>query len=428
MCARLAVLLLSLVFAFPAHAQTIALGRSAVALNGPWKFHTGDNPRWSQTAFDDSRWTDVDLTPKAGAHDSDVGLTGYVPGWSTRGYPGYHGYAWYRMRVTVAGARELALTGPPMVDSAYQVYANGQLLGGDGDFSRSPPVVHSIQPRLFHLPAGQKFIIAIRVWMPPRGLVFGADYGGIHIAPMLGSVAGVEDEFRRQWLQTFEGYLVDAAEGLLFLLLAAMTFALRPFSPQDRAYVWLAAALCTAAILRGNQEVYFWGQSESDAQFILLHVLFEPLALAAWLVAWRSWFGLPMRMLSQAITLLTLAYVLAFATHLPVFHAMVSPAALSASHWVASAIRLAFLVLYGWSLWQGISRDRFAVIAMVLIMVGLFSQELSALGVPGIWFPWGVGVSLSEYANAVFDIVLSVVLLRRLYQFLPGKLPAVTMP
>src|SRR5579872_1283872 len=56
----------------------ISLGNAAVALDGPWKFHVGDNARWSAPDFDDSAWELVDLTPPAGAHDDDVGLTGYV--------------------------------------------------------------------------------------------------------------------------------------------------------------------------------------------------------------------------------------------------------------------------------------------------------------------------------------------------------------
>jgi hypothetical protein len=71
----------------------ITLGRSDVALNGPWRFHTGDDARWKLQSFLDENWETVDLTPRAGAHDADVGLTNYVPGWSVRGHAGYKGCA-----------------------------------------------------------------------------------------------------------------------------------------------------------------------------------------------------------------------------------------------------------------------------------------------------------------------------------------------
>jgi len=31
-----------------------------IDLNIPWKFHTGDDPEWAVTAFDDSRWEQID--------------------------------------------------------------------------------------------------------------------------------------------------------------------------------------------------------------------------------------------------------------------------------------------------------------------------------------------------------------------------------
>src|SRR5262245_45195075 len=99
----------------------ITLGQSVVKLNGPWKFHTGDDATWADPNFDDSTWESLDLTPPPGAHDDDVGLSGYVPGWGARGHRGYSGYAWYRLRVAVAAPanQALALAGPPAVDSAY---------------------------------------------------------------------------------------------------------------------------------------------------------------------------------------------------------------------------------------------------------------------------------------------------------------------
>jgi hypothetical protein len=63
--------------------------QTIITLNGPWRFHTGDDPRWADPAFDDSRWEVVDLTPRPGARDPDTGFPGYVPGWTTRGHPGY---------------------------------------------------------------------------------------------------------------------------------------------------------------------------------------------------------------------------------------------------------------------------------------------------------------------------------------------------
>ncbi|WP_146171605.1 hypothetical protein [Luteibacter sp. OK325] len=121
----------------PAPSSHIVLGHSTVPLNGPWRFQVGDDHRWSSPDFDDSSWETVDLTPAPGAHDGDVGLPGYVPGWSRRGHAGYTGYAWYRMKVSVDSDTDtpLALAGPTLVDSTYQLYVDGKLLGGPGLFT-----------------------------------------------------------------------------------------------------------------------------------------------------------------------------------------------------------------------------------------------------------------------------------------------------
>src|ERR1700691_3411603 len=131
---RLAVFALFTLCAPPAWASSVSgsLGPSVVALNGPWQFHIGDDPQWSAQSFDDSQWEAVDLTPRAGAHDGDVGLKNYVPGWAARRHRGYTGTAGYRLAARVAdpGSATLWLAGPADVDNAYQIYFNGHLIGG----------------------------------------------------------------------------------------------------------------------------------------------------------------------------------------------------------------------------------------------------------------------------------------------------------
>ena len=151
-------------------AEVVTLGQAVVPLDRPWRFHIGDDPRWADPDFDDSGWETVDLTPIPGAHDNDVGLSGYVAGWNARGHRGYSGYAWYRMRISLTAPPgfAFAMTGPPYVDSAYQAYFDGRLLGGSGTFNGTTPKVYGSQPRVFALPAGSREgVIAIRVWAGP---------------------------------------------------------------------------------------------------------------------------------------------------------------------------------------------------------------------------------------------------------------------
>jgi hypothetical protein len=55
--------------------------------------------------------------------------------------------------------------------------------------------------------------------------------------------------------------------------------------------------------------------------------------------------------------------------------------------------------------------------AIVLISIGQFAQELSQLGIRGIWFSFGTGVSRTQFAYAAFDAILFMLLLRRLHLF-----------
>ncbi len=402
----------------------VALGHSVFVLNGPWKFHVGDDPRWADPRFDDSAWENVDLTPPPGAHDGDVGLSGYVPGWSARGHAGYLGYAWYRMRVSVTALQGdmLAMTGPPDVDSAYQFFVDGRLAGEDGVFSGATPVIYSIQPKMFALPrarSGDTFVLVFRVWM--GAFSYGPDGGGIHIAPALGEAGAIDARYRLEWQQTVAGYIVDATEPIVFVLLAMMAASLFAFDRSDEACLWLAGALLLTAALRANQVTFFWTQSESLQTFDLArNVLLTPLGLGAWTLAWHAWFRLHQpAWLPTAIGVFTLLYVISQLLG----RSWVSvPHTLGAVSQDASVcLRLVFVLLTAFVVYLGVRRQGreawFALPAIVLVSVGLFAQELSVLHVPGIWFPFGVGVSRTEYAYAGLGVALFALLLRRLLQY-----------
>ncbi|MDQ2929704.1 MAG: hypothetical protein M3Y05_02635 [Gemmatimonadota bacterium] len=109
------------------------LRAAATLLNGSWRFHTGDERHWADANTDDSGWETIDLTAAPGSHDGDVGLPDYVGGWMAHGHPGYTGYAWYRLAVTVpAGSASWDILGPTLVEDGYEIYWNGQLVRGIG--------------------------------------------------------------------------------------------------------------------------------------------------------------------------------------------------------------------------------------------------------------------------------------------------------
>ncbi len=94
-----------------------------VPLDGPWSFKPGDDLRWADPRFDDRTWAKLSLAAPAAANDGDQGISHYAVGWAARGFNGYTGFAWYRIRVAdaMSSERDLALLGPAMADSAYQI-------------------------------------------------------------------------------------------------------------------------------------------------------------------------------------------------------------------------------------------------------------------------------------------------------------------
>jgi hypothetical protein len=408
------------------NSATITLAHSTIPLDAPWKFQTGDNPHYADPNFDDSNWETVDLTPPPNSHDGDVGLSNYVPGWTAKNHPNYSGYAWYRLHLTItAPANEnLAIAGPPDVDDAYQLFINGQLQGGAGDFSHATPVILSVQPKKFPLPSaaqatannGREITIAFRVWMSPDSLAGNPDAGGIHIAPLVGTTTAIDARYQIQWLEIFRGYVVDAVEALAFILLALLAIALTPSNRDDAAtYRWLAVALVASAIVRANQAFFSWTQLESLRTFTLLkEVILIPAILATWTITWRNWFEVKTpRWIPRAAAVLCATY---FASQFLLW--LAAPSTNAFLNTISKLTHLAFAAILIFILFAGAKkigpRSWPDVTAAVLISIGLFAQELSALHVPGIWFPFNTGVSRTQFAYAAFIIVLFALLLRRI--------------
>jgi len=92
-------------------------------LEGKWKFNIGDNMEWAKADFNDKNWDKIRVGNK----------------WEDEGFPGYDGFAWYRVEVPIPLAKfnddddfYLYLG---RIDDADEVYVNGSLIGKSGSFS-----------------------------------------------------------------------------------------------------------------------------------------------------------------------------------------------------------------------------------------------------------------------------------------------------
>jgi hypothetical protein len=289
------------------------------------------------------------------------------------------------------------------VDGAYEIYWNGRRIGGIGDFAASPPRVYASRPKLFQLgetkSAGEG-VLVIHVYLP-KELVGDPEAGGVHVAPILAEPTAGAARVLAQWWQTFWGYVVDLVEPLVLLTLALYALSLRRFSSNDRFLPLAAATVAAIALSRINQPLFYWTELESLQTLIVVrYVILNPLAIVFWVIACNRLAGYSDRRIDIAACLFG---ILAGIAALPGFNAQL----------LQSVARVALLALFCWSAF-GVARGArlrlLALSTMLVMAVALFAAELSAIGVPGIWFPFGVGVSRTQFALALEVPLLAVFL------------------
>jgi hypothetical protein len=107
-------------------APAVVADDEVIPIRGPWRFRTGDDPRYAAREYDDDTWETI-AVPQV---------------WERAGHPDYDGQAWYRARFTLppgrsgvhaddrGGAVVLELG---KVDDADETFVNGQQVGQTRD-------------------------------------------------------------------------------------------------------------------------------------------------------------------------------------------------------------------------------------------------------------------------------------------------------
>ncbi len=407
----------------PANAVPIVFGHSVVALNGPWKFHIGDDPQWANPNFDDSQWETVDLTPRPGVADPFTRNPAYVPGWTTQGHPGYWGYAWYRIRfAAAAGPGENLAVMADGVDDGYQVFAQGKLLGSNGQFRAGKyPVVYFPQPQMFVLPSsGARIqILAFRVWMGPVRLSHHPFTGGFHYAPLLGESGAIAEQTHIAWLELVRHYAFSGILSGVFLLLTILAASLILFDRSDRVYLWVAGAF----LLAMSREVVFslanWTQLVSLREFFFaLEAFIAPLAIGMWAMVWWKWFQLrrPFRM-PRAIAALTGLDMIFELLGENLFYAL-PPSLGQLFHAASGVVRLGLLASLVFIVAKGIreqGKEGWLVLPAVTLMAfEQFQSELISLHLHGTFIVFGTVAFYNEAADLALAASIALLLLRRL--------------
>ena len=122
---------------------------------------------------------------------------------------------------------------------------------------------------------------------------------------------------------------------------------------------------------------------------------------ACWVLAWNRWCGRPWRTVDVAAGVLALTSIVGAATQ---------------SSTLTVVGRFGSIALFAAIIARIVRSGPMRILAtlvLALITVALFSRELlDPLGVPGIWFPFGIGVSRTQYLYAIILPLLAIVIAR----------------
>jgi alpha-galactosidase len=174
----LAAILFALTAALPA--------QDSVSLETGWKFVKGDNPAYADPAFDDSKWSPIQVDRI----------------WEAQGYDPYDGYAWYRLRVVIpskirddARLKDGLRISLGKINNFDLSFLNGRVFGRDGkvvaadtplddSFTKEDPMLYDL-PRSYILSFDdprilwdKENVIAVRVFDEGgQGGMFSGEHG-----------------------------------------------------------------------------------------------------------------------------------------------------------------------------------------------------------------------------------------------------------
>ncbi|MCB0217750.1 MAG: hypothetical protein KDH92_14000 [Chloroflexi bacterium] len=237
-------------------AQALAPGspQAIQVLDGAWRFHAGDDPRWAAPDYDDSRWPVVE------------------PGqpWGRMQARPDRGLGWYRQRLAVDPGTQLGI-GLLQVNDAAEIYVDGQRVVAHGDPSRRVPgkALPFQGPVPVEASADGEILVAVRVWagLHPR-------YDGRISALLLGPAETLplylDALLLRRWRQP--GGLGQFFVGLLLTglgLLHALIYRRR--RAPEQGYFALAASLLGLHLSwQAGQFLGFFDPSGFYAHFSIL--------------------------------------------------------------------------------------------------------------------------------------------------------------
>ena len=211
-------------------------GTGQIPVTGNWRFHTSDDMAWASSTFDDRGWETIS------ADDT----------WGAQGHPGHTGFAWYRRAFDIEG-----VTGPMSirmapVDDIYELYWNGEHIGGRGIMPPHAKWSIASQPDVIALPkAGAdgklKGVLAIRVWKSVLASNDSNAMGGMNGAPLIGDSKVLRDGLRLKYALDQQRWLIQILLAAFLLVTGVLSIGMWVRDRSRNLYFWLGLFLVAAS-------------------------------------------------------------------------------------------------------------------------------------------------------------------------------------
>jgi hypothetical protein len=204
-----------------------------------------------------------------------------------------------------------------------------------------------------------------------------------------------------QWQRTIAGYIADAIEPLAMFAVVGLALWCRSRSSHPGFLLFASIALALTAARRSNNAITAWTDlMDLETYAWLAKVMWIP-TLAAWTAAWNRWCLPAWRSIDVAAVAVAIAAIVGVVID---------------STSVTTGCRLASIALFvviGVRIARGGPMRILALITLASIMAAFFGGELlDPLGVPGIWFPFGIGVSRTQYLYVIVIPLVACLIVR----------------
>jgi hypothetical protein len=248
--------------------------------------------------------------------------------------------------------------------------------------------------------AGTRGVLAIRTYKLPGGS--SAEGGGLHSPPILAPRSVSDALHSVQWQRSIAGYILEVIEPLAMLAIVGMAIGFGNRSTHRSFLLFSSIALVLMAERRLNNAIVAWTDWMDLPMYAwLASVMWVPI-VAVWACAWNRWSRPAWRSIDVAAIVLAAGGLVGSLY----FESLKTISRVG--------FLLLFIVIAVRIVREGPMRV-LALFAMITIVLSLFGGELlDPMGVPGIWFPFGIGVSRTQYIYAILIPLFAILVVRTL--------------